>query len=103
LLLTLAKPTNQSITVIHQRAHGSQDMRGESMSDAYVIEVQDQAAGIVARERIGFRFYAAQPAFNALEGRIFDNPRKAEQAAQQIMRQRRAPAYFKQASRDLAA
>ena len=57
------------------------------MSDNYVIEIRPQArgitvqAGIVVRDDRGFRFFAATRAFNALEGRLFKNPKAAEQAA----------------------
>jgi hypothetical protein len=51
------------------------------MSDAYIIEVSSQAAGIVVRDRGGFRFFAASHRFNSLEGQIFRNAREAERAA----------------------
>jgi hypothetical protein len=51
------------------------------MSDAYIIEVSSQAAGIVVRDRGGFRFFAATHRFNSLEGQIFRNAREAERAA----------------------
>jgi hypothetical protein len=56
------------------------------MFDNYVIEVRSSfgftvQAGIVVRDEGGFRFYAATRAFDALEGRVFKNPKSAEQAA----------------------
>jgi hypothetical protein len=57
------------------------------MSDSYIIELRPAAAGvtlqagIVVREGRGFRFFAASPAFDALEGRCFGSPKKAEEAA----------------------
>jgi hypothetical protein len=51
------------------------------MSDTYIIEVSSQAAGIVIRDRGGFRFFAASHRFNALEGQVFRNAREAERAA----------------------
>jgi hypothetical protein len=54
------------------------------MSDAYIIEVSSQAAGIVVRDRGGFRFFAASHRFNALEGLLFRNAREAERAAIRI-------------------
>jgi hypothetical protein len=51
------------------------------MSDTYIIEVSSQAAGIVVRDRGGFRFFAASHRFNALEGQVFRNAREAERAA----------------------
>ena len=47
------------------------------MSDTYIIEVSSQAAGIVVRDRGGFRFFAASHRFNALEGQVFRNAREA--------------------------
>ena len=51
------------------------------MSDAYIIEVGSQAAGIVVRTPKGYRFFAATHRFNSLEGQLFRNPREAERAA----------------------
>lgn len=51
------------------------------MSNAYVIEVHSAAAGLVVRERGGFRFFSATRDFAALEGRSFRNPHEAEKAA----------------------
>jgi hypothetical protein len=51
------------------------------MSDTYIIEVHSQAAGIVVRNPGGFRFFAANHRFNALEGQLFRNARQAERAA----------------------
>ena len=52
-----------------------------SMSNAYVIEVGGETAGIVARDGLGFRFYAATPTFDGLDGRLFTAPGDAERAA----------------------
>jgi hypothetical protein len=54
------------------------------MSDTYIIEVSSQAAGIVVREKTGFRFFAASHRFNPLEGRLFRSAREAERAAMQF-------------------
>lgn len=51
------------------------------MSDTYIIEVNSEPAGIVVRDEKGFRFFAANHIFNALEGQLFRNARDAEQAA----------------------
>ena len=51
------------------------------MSDTYIIEVGSKAAGIVVRDRDGYRFFAASHRFNALEGQVFRNAREAERAA----------------------
>ena len=51
------------------------------MSDAYIIEVGSQAAGIVVRGADGFRFFASSHRFNPMEGQLFRNAREAERAA----------------------
>ncbi len=57
------------------------------MAHAYIIEIGDEAAGIVVRElhgpgqRRGYRFYASRRKFLALEGRIFSNPEQARKSA----------------------
>jgi hypothetical protein len=56
-------------------------MSGTFEFDAYVIEVQGQTAGIVARDGRGYRFHAATHSFNSLDGRNFASPRQAEKAA----------------------
>jgi hypothetical protein len=57
---------------------------GMEMSDTYIIEVRSQAAGIVVRDREGFRFFAASHRFNSIEGQLFRNAREAERAAIQL-------------------
>jgi hypothetical protein len=51
------------------------------MSDTYIIEIRSQAAGIVVRDREGYRFFAASHQFNPMEGQVFRNAREAERAA----------------------
>lgn len=41
------------------------------MSKAYIIEVRNRTAGIVAGDEHGFRFFSAERAFDRLEGREF--------------------------------
>jgi hypothetical protein len=53
----------------------------ELMSDSYIIEVKSKTAGIVVRDRMGYRFFAADNDFNSLEGRYFRTAREAERAA----------------------
>jgi hypothetical protein len=58
---------------------------------AYVIEVDETQAGLVARaadERF-FTFISASSAFDRLEGQRFATPVAAEQAARQLARPRR--------------
>ncbi|HKU93876.1 MAG TPA: hypothetical protein VJR58_01290, partial [Vineibacter sp.] len=56
------------------------------MSDAYIIEIDDLAAGIVQRERGGFRFRAAHSDFYRLEARLYATPWQAQRAAEDIVR-----------------
>ena len=51
------------------------------MSDTYIIEVRSEPAGIVVRERGGFRFFAASETFNRMEGQYFRSAREAEREA----------------------
>ena len=55
-----------------------------AMSDSYIIEVSSQAAGIVVRDRLGYRFFAAAQPFFRLDGRLFRSARDAERAARQL-------------------
>jgi hypothetical protein len=55
------------------------------MSDSYIIEVSSQAAGIVVRDRLGYRFFAAAQPYFRLEGRLFRSARDAERAAMQLV------------------
>lgn len=60
------------------------------MAHAYIIEVGEEAAGIVVREacepgqRRGYRFYASRRKFLALEGRVFSNPEQARKSAENL-------------------
>jgi hypothetical protein len=58
------------------------------MSDSYIIEVSSRAAGIVVRDKAGFRFFAAAPQFFRLEGQLFRSARDAERAAAQFADER---------------
>ena len=55
------------------------------MPDTYIIEVGSRAAGIVVRNREGYRFFAASHRFNRLEGQLFRNAREAERAALRLV------------------
>jgi len=60
------------------------------MSDAYVIEVQGIAAGIIVRQHQNeesFKFLSALRAFNCLEGQEFSGPFQAECAARKLLRE----------------
>lgn len=54
------------------------------MSDAYIIETATMTAGIVAAQDKGFRFYASHPVMSALEGKIFESPKAAQRAADEL-------------------
>lgn len=61
------------------------------MSDAYVIELQGSAVGIIVRRdenEPAYRFMAALHGFNSLEGVEFSGPFQAEQAARKLWRER---------------
>ncbi|MBU6463803.1 MAG: hypothetical protein KGK01_17025 [Bradyrhizobium sp.] len=55
------------------------------MPDTYIIEVGSGPAGIVVRDREGYRFFAASHRFNRLEGQLFRNAREAERAALRLV------------------
>jgi hypothetical protein len=61
------------------------------MSDNYIIEISPPSggvvlqAGIVVRDGSRFQFFAASQAFDALEGRYFHDPKKAQAAAQRLI------------------
>jgi hypothetical protein len=60
-----------------------------AMSDAYVIELQGNAVGIIVREHRNERNYRFLPvlhSFNSLEGQEFPGPVQAEMAARKILK-----------------
>ena len=61
------------------------------MSDAYVIELQGQAVGIIVRKHCNapaYRFLSALQGFNSLEGMEFAGPLQAESAARKLLREK---------------
>ncbi len=56
------------------------------MFHAYLVEVGQQAVGVVTREAEGYRFFAVKNSFCALEGQIFDSAEKARSAALDLHR-----------------
>lgn len=60
------------------------------MSKAFIVEVDEVAAGLAVREPDGFRFYATDRQFSGMEGKLFGSPKAAERAAAQIAGRRRA-------------
>jgi hypothetical protein len=59
---------------------------GHIMRNAYIIEIQDEAVGIAAREGRGFRFHAAAHAFQQLDGRLFPSLQQANRAVQTVQK-----------------
>lgn len=57
--------------------------KGHIMSDAFIIEVADEAAGIVVRQESerAYRFHASLPRYYPLDGKLFSAPRDAERTA----------------------
>lgn len=62
--------------------------QSQSQSNAYIIEIQDRAAGIVTRDARGFRFFSSERVFDSLEGRQFRSAREAERAARAVLSER---------------
>lgn len=54
------------------------------MANAFVIEINGKAAGIVVEERGGFRFFASHRIFWKLDGQIYRRVRDAEKAARSL-------------------
>jgi hypothetical protein len=65
----------------------AEDRGGKKMSDAYVVEVGGQTAGIVVRDSKAetFSFFAATRRFHPLEGLEFSEPHAAERAARKLV------------------
>jgi hypothetical protein len=55
------------------------------MSKAYIIEVRNRTAGIVAGDEHGFCFFSSGRDFDRLEGREFRSARDAERAARALL------------------
>ncbi|CAN0514143.1 unnamed protein product [Phaeothamnion confervicola] len=56
------------------------------MNDAYVIEVDGDAAGLALAERGGWRFAATATPYWPLDGRRFRDVRHAERAVRELRR-----------------
>ncbi len=54
------------------------------MNDAYVIEIDGDAAGLALAERGGYRFAAAADGYWKLDGLRFRDLRQAERAARSL-------------------
>jgi len=57
----------------------------QAQSNAYIIEIHDRAAGIVARDERGFRFFSSERLFDSLDGRQFGSAREAERAVRAVL------------------
>ena len=55
------------------------------MRNAYIIEIDDEAVGIAARDDGGFRFHAALQAFSGLDGQLFPSLKEATRAARAML------------------
>ena len=55
------------------------------MSKAYIIEIHDRTAGIVAGDERGFTFFSSERAFDRLDGRDFRSAREVERAARAVL------------------
>lgn len=59
-----------------------------AMTNAYIIEVDNEAVGIVVRSGPNYIFYASNPRYAALEGEAFPSPSQATLAARDIGKKR---------------
>jgi hypothetical protein len=62
-----------------------------SNDQSFIIEVDDEAAGIIVGDRRGFHFFAAHHRYSALEARVFRSAVEAERAARSIRWPRSIP------------
>lgn len=54
------------------------------MTDAYLIETRHHAAGVAVRDLQGFRFFAAEPPFFALDQQLFPHLRAVRSAVDAV-------------------
>lgn len=59
------------------------------MFDAYVVEIEETAVGILIRSGRAFVFHAVENVFSALEGMTFPSAAAAEAAARRLMQGKR--------------
>ncbi|WP_207477192.1 hypothetical protein [Arenibaculum pallidiluteum] len=60
-------------------------------SNAYAIEVQGRAAGIVVAQRGGYTFFVADHAFRELDGRFFRRVEQAQRAVRRLATEQARP------------
>lgn len=61
------------------------------MSDARIIEIEGETAGIAVADASGVNFYASHRRFFSLDGAHFRSCKDAERAAMELIAKRRAP------------
>ncbi len=55
-------------------------------AQAFIIETDEAAAGVIVRQNDGYRFFASEPQFQPLDGSVFKNPKAAQKAAELMSR-----------------
>jgi hypothetical protein len=88
LLIVFQQPPTPKISRQERRSFGERAVMSQTQSNAYIIEIQDRAAGIVTRDERGFRFFSSERLFDSLEGRQFRSAREAERAARAVFSER---------------
>jgi hypothetical protein len=59
------------------------------MSKAFVIEIENLTAGVVAKDGRGYSFFSAERMFDSLDQQEFSSVRDAERALKALLRERR--------------
>jgi hypothetical protein len=80
------------IIVLRTRTPADAGGRSFLMPDARIIEIENEAAGIVVRDEPGVRFFAATRAYFLFEGAKFRNSGDAERAIARFASARRRAA-----------
>jgi hypothetical protein len=62
------------------------------MSNSFIIELDEEAVGLIVREGGAYAFHAVNPAFSALEGHLYPDALTAERAARRHHRRASAAA-----------
>lgn len=62
-------------------------------ANAYIIEIGEEAVGLIERRKCRYCFYAAKRSFRALEGQMFASPKRAQSAALNLHRQSSTPQF----------
>jgi hypothetical protein len=83
--LCRAQPQRFALTPSFQNSGPRPARRDSDMHNAYIIEIGEEAVGIAARDRGGFRFHSALHALNGLDGRLFPSVLDATRAARALV------------------